>query len=273
MKNERINKVGGFTLVELLVVISVIAVLLAMLLPGLSAAREQARKIQCATNARQLMLASVVYSEAHKSVVPYGYYYDQGGANQYSFYGVVRRELYLNYGVNRPTLWWCPNARMRQNPPMSALYFQEGWFTGSTTLSGSPSAVTVNIGGTDVEYGANRDQTGYGYFAGPQRGFTGTAAETYSMPIMLRFSDARDPANRIVWGDNLNLPGVSNGGAGTWKQPTNTHDTRGDCVPTGGNFAFADGHAAWRQYRNLGSDSNVWQFGTSSHWQYFLYKP
>lgn len=264
------NKVGAFTLVELLVVIAVIAVLMSLLMPGMRAAREQARKVQCSVNARSLMMASVLYAEANKNAVPYGYYYDQGGANQYSFYGVVRRDLFLNYGVGRPTLWWCPNARMRQDPPMSALYFQDGWFTGSTTLAGTPSAVTVNIGGVDVEYGANRDQTGYGYFAGPGRGFTGAAADLYQMPIIKRFDDARDPANRIVWADNLNTPGVSNGGAGTWKQPTNTHDTNGDCAATGGNFAFADGHVAWRQYRN---GENVAQFGTSGHWQYFLYKP
>jgi prepilin-type N-terminal cleavage/methylation domain-containing protein/prepilin-type processing-associated H-X9-DG protein len=265
------NKVRAFTLVELLVVIAVVAVLLTMLLPGLSMARESARKVQCAANAKQLMLASVIYSGDFKGTVPYGFYYDQGAAAQYSFYGVARRELYLKYGVNRPTLWWCPSARLRNNPVMFPVYFQEGWFTGSATLAGAPAAGgLVTIGGVDVVYGANRDQTGYGYFAGPQRGFTGALAETYQMPIMKRFDDSRDPANRIVWADNLNVPGEFNGGAGVWQQPTNTHDTGGNCVATGGNFAFADGHVAWRQYRN---GDNVAQFGTAGHYQYFLYKP
>ena len=259
----------GFTLVEMLVVIAVMAVLMSLLLPGLKAARENARRVQCSVNAKQLMLSSILYSGDYKGTVPYGFYFDVGADAQYSFYGVVRREMYVNYGANRPTLWWCPDARPRNNPTMSALYFTEGWMTGSTTLAGTPSATQITVNGVTVEYGANRDQTGYGYFAGPGRGFTGTLADTYQMAVMKRFDDSKDAANRIVWGDPLQTPGSNNAGGGVWKQPANTHDKDGDCVPVGANFSFADGHAGWRQYRN---GDNVAQFGNSGHYQFFMFK-
>ena len=60
----------AFALVELLVVVGIIAVLIALLLPALGRARENARRTVCASNLRQLAGACIAYDQAHKGKLP-----------------------------------------------------------------------------------------------------------------------------------------------------------------------------------------------------------
>ena len=62
----------AFTLIELLVVISIIALLIALLLPALSQAKETARSVHCMNNEKQMMLATLVYTQDYGGYFPMG---------------------------------------------------------------------------------------------------------------------------------------------------------------------------------------------------------
>ena len=74
---------AGFTLVELLVVVGVIAVLISLLLPALSKAMRAARAAQCLSNLRQIATAMVMYAQDNKGAVP-GVVFNAGPWNTYN---------------------------------------------------------------------------------------------------------------------------------------------------------------------------------------------
>lgn len=74
------KKHNAFTLIELLVVVAIISILMAILLPALSTAREQAKRTACLSNLRQLGSSLHTYASEYNSEFPWQYWYDSGAA-------------------------------------------------------------------------------------------------------------------------------------------------------------------------------------------------
>lgn len=117
----------AFSLIELLVVISIIALLMSIVLPVLSVSREQAKRTLCQSNIRQIQLANIGYSVENN-----GYYVIAasdiavGGGNKRRWHG-VRDSVNESFDPLRgPLVSYLENSEIKRCPAFSKVFTKSG---------------------------------------------------------------------------------------------------------------------------------------------------
>lgn len=137
----------GFTLVELLVVVTIIGLLIALLLPAVQAAREAARRIQCANHFKQVGLGMQNYHAAHQCFPPGMIVWDSRWPADGSC-GSKPSTEYQGFGWSALTLPY-----LEQQALFNAINFNGWWSTAGSTRTALAARVDVFLCPSDLQGG------------------------------------------------------------------------------------------------------------------------
>ena len=134
MRQEKSRTGTGFTLIEMLTVMAILAVLAGLLFPVIAKSREQARRTTCLSNLRQIGMALSMYASNHAGMLPPAGEPSTGRATHHIWDGTATPPRYLGlgylhekfgYGV-APQMYYCP-AAMGQNRMESSTHSWACW--------------------------------------------------------------------------------------------------------------------------------------------------
>jgi prepilin-type processing-associated H-X9-DG protein/prepilin-type N-terminal cleavage/methylation domain-containing protein len=258
----------GFTLVELLVVIGIIALLISILLPALTKAKAQALRIACASNLRAQGQGLAIYIHDTK-------YYPGHGARSQSgtIYAIwptrIRKALKGGQGI-----FWCPANEpgfqwQRAGGPPTAVLSDQGFGYNPSERLLDVFTTPFSYGYNDWGYAINQATVQY-----PQRGLGGDIPSAgWSGVPELKAAKVKRPSEMIAIADNTSDSIWDFNIDPRWNQ---RNEWPGKIHSNGANVLFCDGHVEWflqqelvdfKGQRTMSDRMNrMWNADNQAHW-------